>query len=313
MKPNIYPSSEPHFKMRRVEKIKEKKFSTSLRFARTIMTAILLLASCFLLLSANAADNPYAAGDQLFNSGKYEEAANWYLSFTKEHAGDSKLMPEAYIKLGESLEKMSDIINTRAERVCFRSGGKLRGTPCMQDYAAKLNATYGPGSFEYSEALVIIQYTGVHYNKVADEFPKSDLAAKSAYLRLSKNLVGHPEQVLPRIKAFTDKYKSGEWGRKGRLLWARMNEDIWWIHRKWSWVLYNWSISPEELIVKAEPYRQEALRSFEDLIKKDGGTPEGKMAKKEHELLKVYKDDGRLYGIVNESDITGTKAIPGIK
>ena len=289
------------------------KPNTDHRSPVALIVSILLFASCFLLLSANAADNQYAAGDRLLSSGKYEEAANWYLNFTKEHAGDSKLMPGAYIKLGESLEKMSDIINTRAERVCFRSGSKLRGTPCMQAYAAKLNATYGPGSFEYSEALVIIQYTGAHYNKVADEFPKSGLAAKSAYLRLSKNLVGRPDQVLSGIKVFTDKYKSGEWGRKGRLLWARMNEDNWWIHRKWSWVLYNWSISPEELIVKAEPYRQEALRSFEDIIKKDGGTAEGKAAKKEYELLKVYKDDGRLYGIVNESDISGTKAIPGIK
>lgn len=270
----------------------------------------LLLVSCFLLQFTWASDLATTKGDQLFASGQYEEAAKWYVNFINEHPKDDKLTPPALLKLGEILEKMQDIINTRAERACFRSPVGLKGTPCMNNFAKKLNAIYGSGSFEYSEQLVIIRYTGAHYNKMADEFPKSGLVSQAAYLKLTKSLVGHPDQVLPRIKEYMSKYKDGQWERKGRLIWARVNEDIWWIHRKWSWILYNWSISPEELIVRAEPYRQEALRTFEDLIKKDGRTEEGRIAKKEYDLLKNYQDDGRLYGIVNESDIQGTKAAP---
>ncbi len=216
--------------------------------------------------------------------------------------------PELLIKLGTMLEGMVDAINTKAERECFRSGGS-KGAPCMKVYAEKLNALYGKGSYEYNEHLIVIKYTGVQYKRAADEFPKSKVAPEADYLFLSKNLVGRPDEVLPRITDFMKRYPNGEWGRRGLLLWARINEDIWWVHRKWAWILYGWSISPEELIVKAEPYRQEALRSFQKLLVKDGRTEEGRAAKKEYELLKKYEDDGRIYGIINESDVSGTTVI----
>ncbi len=216
--------------------------------------------------------------------------------------------PELLIKLGTLLEGMVDSVNTKAERECFRSGGS-KGAPCMKAYAEKLNAVYGKGSYEYNEHLVVIKYTGIQYKRAAGEFPKSKMAPEAEYLFLSKNLVGKPDDVLPRIKAFMKKYPSGEWGRRGLLLWARINEDIWWVHRKWAWILYGWSISPEELIVRAEPYRQKALKSFQELIVKDGKTEEGHAAKKEYELLKKYEDDGRIYGIINESDVSGTTII----
>lgn len=253
-------------------------------------TIILLLASCFLLQFAAA-----AADDE---------------AMAKQYANEPP-SPEALIKLGETLEKMSDPINTRAERECFRSPSKIKGTPCVNAFVEKLNATYGTGSFEYLEQMVFIRYTGAHYKRAIAEFPNSPLASQVAYLYLIKNLIGHPEHVLPQIRDYTARYKDGEWGRKGRLLWARINEDIWWIHRKWSWVLYNWKLSDEELIVKAEPYRQEALRTFLELAEKDGRAEEGLAARGEYELLKAYKDDGKLYGIVNESDVKGTLALPG--
>ena len=216
--------------------------------------------------------------------------------------------PELLIKLGTMLEGMVDTINTKAERVCFRSGGS-KGTPCMKAFAEKLNAVYGRGSYEYNEDLVVIKYSGIQYKRAAEEFPKSKMAPEAEYLFLSKNLVGKPDEVLPRVKEFIKKYPSGEWGRRGELLWARINEDIWWVHRKWSWILYGWSISPEQLIIKAEPYRQEALRSFKELYTKNGRTEEGRAAKREYELLKKYEDDGRIYGIINESDAKGTTMI----
>lgn len=271
------------------------------------MLALVLLFLSTGILFAKDEGGPTLQGDQLYNSGSYEAAAKWYVDFINQNPKDSKATPRALIMLGQSLDKMSDIINTKAERECFRSPKGSRGTPCMNEFAANLNKIYGAGSFEYAENLVIIKYTGAHFKRASEEFSKSDLGPEAAYLVLTKNLIGHPDIVLPKIKAYMEKYKGGEWGRRGRLLWARINEDVWWVHRKWSWVLYNWSISPEELIVKAEPYRQEALKSFEDLYKKDGKTEEGQAAKREYDLLKNYQDDGKIYGIINESNIEGVR------
>jgi len=249
-------------------------------------------------------------GDRFFETGRFEEAAKWYVNFVRENHNKSKETPAALIKTGHSLDNIVDGFNTAAERVCFRSGNSSNGAACMHKYAENLNSIYGAGSFEYSEQMIVIRYLGRHYKKVVDEFPDSEFAPEAAYLLLLKNLIGHPDEVLPRIKEYMDKYKTGPWGRRGRLLWARVNEDIWWIHRKWSWVIYNWQLSPEELIVKAEPYRQEALETFDELIKKDGSSEEGKIAKQERELLKKYQDDGRLYGIVNESSMGGVLTKP---
>jgi len=248
-------------------------------------------------LTATAKESK-SEGDNLFEAGQYESAAKWYAGKNTSHD---------LLCLAKSLEKMSDQINTTAERKCFRSKGG-GGGECMKKYAESLNEIYGPGSFEYAEHLVFIRYTGAHYKKIEEGFPKSDEAAEAAYMNLTKNLVGHPDAVLPRITLFLKKYPDGEWHRKSLLLWARINEDIWWIHRKWSWVLYNWTLSEEELIVKAEPYRQEALKTFEQMIKKHSNTDEGKAAKMEYELLKKYQDDGRLYGIINEASVEGVKA-----
>lgn len=267
------------------------------------IVAPLFLVSCFLLQPAFGKSKEKTVeinqGEQLFAIGKYEDAAKWFKD-------NEKSTPQNLIWLGKSLEKISDPINAKAERQCFRSGRVSGGTACMNAYAEKLNSEYGAGSFEYAEQMIFIRYTGVHYKKIADEFSKSKFAPEAAYLLLTKNLKGHPDQVMPRIKEYLSKYKSGEWYRKGLLLWARINEDVWWIHRKWSWVLYNWHIAPEELIVKAEPYRQEGLRSFQELMQKYGKTEEGEIAKKEYDLLKNYQDDGNLYGIVNEADVEGT-------
>lgn len=284
-----------------------------------LFLGFLILTLCFVSFSVEAkvkkvkkegSEKVSLEGDRLFDSGKFEEAAKWYLAFVRNNPNKSKETQAALIKIGHSLENIVDAINTTAERVCFRSGNSSKGAACMNKYAENLNAAYGAGAFEYSEQMVVIRYTGGHYKKVAEEFPNSDIAPEAAYLLLSKNLVGHPDEVLPKVEKYMDEYKTGFWGRKGRLLWARINEDVWWIHRKWSWVIYNWQISQEELIVKAEPYRQKALKAFDDLIKKDGSSEEGEIAKQERELLKNYKDDGRLYGIVNESSMGGVLVTP---
>lgn len=250
-----------------------------------------------------------SAGESLFSSKQYEAAADVFTAELQQNSANPKKTAYNLLMLGQSLDKALGEINTKAERECFRSGkggsGGGGGKLCMMEFAEKLNAKYGPASFVYDEQQILLVYTGAQFRTILEKYPKSDVAAQADYLLLSKKLIGSPDAVLPQIKDFIERNKSGEFNRKGQLLWARINEDIWVIHRKWSWVLYNWSISPEELIVKAEPYRQEAIRSFEELIKAAPRSEEGKAAKKELELLKKYQDDGKIYGIINESLLTG--------
>lgn len=214
--------------------------------------------------------------------------------------GDS---PEALVTLGRALDQYAEQVNNDAEQACYR--GKGSHTPqCMHAYAEKMNAKYGAGAFQFIPTQIIIRYTGTHYQQVLDKAPNSPAAAEAAYYLLEKNLIGNPDDVLKHVQDYIAKYK-GSYNLKARLLYARLNEDIWWIHRKWSWMLYNGSISEDELVVRGEKYRQAAIRAYEDLIKKSGGSAEGKIAKQELAMAKSNQDDGKLYGIVSDAQTSG--------
>lgn len=214
--------------------------------------------------------------------------------------GDS---PEALVTLGRALDQYAEQVNNDAEQACYR--GKGSHTPqCMHAYAEKMNAKYGAGAFQFIPTLIIIRYTGTHYQQVLDKAPNSPAAAEAAYYILEKNLIGNPDDVLKRVQDYIAKYK-GSYNLKARLLYARLNEDLWWIHRKWAWMLYNGSLSEDELVVRGEKYRQAAIKAYEELIKKDGGSPEGKIAKQELAMAKNNQDDGKLYGIVSDAQTSG--------
>ncbi len=247
----------------------------------------------------------YKDAEKLMSGGQYQAAADLLLPEVQSGSASSKTQ----ILYGKALDQMTESINTDAEMQCYRRAGAPRNPKCMDRYAEKLNQKYGAGAFQYDHSIITIRYTGAHFQSAASGATSQRDAAEADYNSLTKNLIGHPSEVLPRIENFLKKYPSGKWNRKGMLLLARVNEDIWWVHRKWAWLLYNWEISDEDLIVQGEKYRQEAMRLF----KKVRGGSEGKAAKRELKLLKKYQSDGKLYGIVNESDISGVKLQPGKK
>ncbi len=212
--------------------------------------------------------------------------------------------PEELLAQGRQLDQYANQVNNDAEQACYR--GKGPHTPqCMANYAEKMNAKYGARAFQFIPTQIIIRYTGTHYQQVLDNYPNSPAAAEAAYHFLEKNLIGNPDEVLKRVQDYMAKYSKGPWNLKARLLVARLNEDIWWIHRKWSWMLYNGSVSEDELVVRGEKYRQAAVKAYEELIKKSGGSPEGKIAKQELTSVKNNQDDGKLYGIVSDAITSG--------
>ncbi|PIR21269.1 MAG: hypothetical protein COV45_00555 [Deltaproteobacteria bacterium CG11_big_fil_rev_8_21_14_0_20_47_16] len=244
----------------------------------------------------------FAQGQSLYNQGQYKEAADFFVDATK--SADSKTKPEALLWLGRSLDKYAEQVNNDAEQECYRKKGSPKTPACMGQYAEKMNAHYGAGAFQFFPTQIIIRYMGTHYQQVATDYPKSDAAAEAAYFQLEKNLLGAPEDVLGRVQDYINKYK-GEWNLKARLLYARLNEDIWWIHRKWAWMLYNGSVAEDELIVRGEKYRKAAITAYEELIKKAGSSDVGKTARTELANVKNNVDDGILYGIVSDAVTSG--------
>lgn len=242
---------------------------------------------------------------QMIYAGQLEEGAQMLSRYVKSHPRDKKKTPEALLLLGQVLDRLADLFSERAEMACYWGRGTAQTPACMQKQAEKLNALYGSGAFKPLTNIAFIPYTGIHYKEIISRFSKSSQAPEAEFQLLLKDLVGHPDKVLPKVKKFMESHKSGDVGRKALLLWARVNEDVWYIHRDWSWVLYNERVSPEDLMIRAEPYRQEALRTYEKLSSKYGGTFEGQEAKKELKLLKAQQYDNMTYSILADS-IGGT-------
>ncbi|HPW45993.1 MAG TPA: hypothetical protein PKU96_06455 [bacterium] len=262
-----------------------------------------------LLFAATAQASPLDEGYAMERSGNLEGAAKFFCGYSQTNLSDKKWAPESLVKCARLLDSLADSFTERAEKKCYWSGG---GDPtCMQREAAALNSQYGPGSFEYVHAIVYIPYTGVHYKTLMSKYPGSKYAQEADFYLLLRELVGHPDNVFPRVKAYLARHPKGEWHRKGLLLWARVNEDVWYVHRKWSWVLFNYQISPEELLIRSEPYRQEALRTYKILMK-DSNTFEGQAAAREYAVLNDNRDDSVVYSIVNDSS-PGTLAAWGIE
>lgn len=259
----------------------------------------LSLLVCFVFFSNQvSADEVDNARSQIM-SGQLEAGAQELARFVKAHPRDKKKTPKALLLLGQTLDRLQDLFSERAEMTCY--WGKKGSLNCMQAEAQKLNSIYGAGAFKAVTDIAYIPYTGIHYNEITRRFSSSKESDEAEFQLLLKQLIGHPDQVLPRVKSFMDKHKRGDVHRKALLLWARVNEDLWYIHREWSWVLYNERVSPEELMIRAEPYRQEALKTYRTLSSKYGNTFEGKQAKRELSLLESQQYDNTTYSILADS------------
>lgn len=271
---------------------------------RTILAVVMV--TVFLFIARSGMADPLDQGKALMRQGNLEVAAQFFNNYAQTHPKDKKRSAEALALTGRIMDAMADSLTGAAEKKCYWRKGGARNPGCMRREAAAYNAKFGPGSFEYEHAIVFISYTGSHYNELLRRYPRSKYATEARFYLLLRNLGGHPDKVLPRIREFSSKYGKGDWKRRTRLLWARVNEDIWYIHRKWSWVLYNEVIDEDELVIRAEPYRQEALRTYRKIKGKNDFI--GREAKREYEMLNANQDDGHIYSIVNDASAKTLKA-----
>jgi len=255
-----------------------------------------LLLCFFSLKCANAFASEVDDARNLIQSGQLETGAQTLVRFVKANPNDSTKTPEALLLLGKALDRLADVFSERVEMACYwgKSGESLA---CPRGEVEKLNSIYGAGAFRFITDIAYVPYTGIHYREVVERFPKSSQAPEAEFWLLLKNLVGSPETVLSRVKAFLDKHGDGEIGRKALLLWARVNEDIWNIYRQGGLAAFGTG----DLQSKAESYRQESIRAYEKLIGKYSGTFEATAAKRESGLLKAGQDDGETFSILQES------------
>jgi len=263
----------------------------------------------FILFCSTAGADALSEGKGMVSSGNLEGAAEFFSGYAAKNPKDREGAPEALALAGRLLDSLSDPLTGRAEKSCY--WGKGKGSPdCMRRFAAEYNSRFGEGSFEYRGVVNMITYTGSHYRRLASQYPKSRYAPEADFYILLRGLVGQPDEVLKRVKAFLSKHRKGEWNRKGTLLLARVNADIWRVYRRQGWFLSNSRISKEDMIILAESYRQEAMKLYSKLMR-DAESFEGKAAAREHEDLLNNRDEGIVYSIVNDST-PGTLAAWGI-
>lgn len=263
----------------------------------------------FLFLSWASADE-LSSGRELLSEGNPEAAADFFCKYAKSHPKDKERAAESLALCGRTLDSLQDSLTGAAEKACYWTKGGSRTPECMHAFAEKYNSRFGPNAFQYEHGITYIRYTGSHYKELMEKYPKTSFTAEADFYLTLHNMIGLPDVVLPRIKSFLAHHPRGEWHRRGLLLWARVNEDIWYVHRKWSWMLYNTQLSPEELIIRAEPFRQEALRTFREVMK-EKRTFEGMVAAREYGILNANEEELSVYAITNDS-IPGTLQIWGI-
>ena len=265
---------------------------------KRILFASSIAAIVFLFAAASGAGE-LDEGKRMMDGGNLQGAAEFFNAYASKNPSDSENSAEALAMAGRILDVMADPLTGQAEKSCYwgKGGGSAE---CMQRFASQFNARFGEGAFRHDAAVNFVAYTGSHYRRIASQYPKSRYAPEADFYLLLRDLVGQPEEVEKRVKAFLSKYPKGEWNRKGLLLWARINEDIWHVYRKQGWFLSNSRVSPEDMIIRAEAYRKEALGTYAKLMR-ESGTFEGAAAAREHGNLMENREDSVTYSIVNDS------------
>ncbi len=195
--------------------------------------SILLVVVAVVLLGwvSHASADVLDEGRQLMKQGNLEAAAQFFNRYAQMHPHDKKFTPEAYAMTGRMLDALADSLTGAAEKKCYWKRGGSRNPNCMRRAADALNARFGAGSFKYEHEILFISYTGLQYKELLEKFPRSKYATEARFYLLLQNLEGKPEVVLPRIKEFYSKYAKGPWKRRTNLLWARVNEDVWYVLR----------------------------------------------------------------------------------
>ncbi|PIR26315.1 MAG: hypothetical protein COX62_01060 [Deltaproteobacteria bacterium CG_4_10_14_0_2_um_filter_43_8] len=266
---------------------------------------VTLLFLSFFVVSSSAFASQFDDGMKLLKEKKLEESAKMLSQFAQEHPRESNAA-QALAVTARILDLLQDTFSERAEKKCYW-GSKAPSTPaCMRDEAKRLNEIYGKNAFDYigGTSVAYIAYTGSHYKTVLKRHSKSTFVDEAEFYQLLLKLEGHPDKVLPRIEKFQKQHPSGEWNRKARLLWARVNEDVSFIWRKWTWVLFNGKITEDELIVRSAPYQRAAIAAYTELAKQHAATVEGRMAAEELKQLQATGDNGNVISITNDASAT---------
>ena len=266
------------------------------------MKRIFLFISVFFLIGTSvfAAKSSMDDADAKLKSGDLKGAAVAYIDYYNNNKRD-KSSARALAMTGRIMDKLREVVSEEAEKKCYWGKNTPKTPQCMEKEVKEYNKIFGKDALEYigGTSIAYIDYTGSHYKELLKKFKNNKYSEEAEFYLMLQNLKGHPDEVLPKVKSFLGERKSGEWKKRSLLLWARVNQDVWNVWKEWSWVVFNKKISDDEMIVRAEPYRQEALKTFSQIKGNSGFI--GKAAKSEYKMLNDQVDDGIHYSITNDS------------
>ena len=261
--------------------------------------AALLVFFSVLGMSINAKANFIKDGDKLFKQGAYLKAADSYYKAYKQDPRGKKA-DQALFKTGSSLDVASPGIYEEADRVCYLNKKTAEATPaCFERVVQRLNSRYGAGSFFYWADRIMIQYSGKHFQKILDEYPKSSYRADATFKMFrGKNLLqGSPESICGRVEHWIHKNSKSKLLSEAWLLLGRLYADSWWLYTKHTFITKGGVAQLDGLGERSERTKGKGLAAFRQVFEKFRKSSHASAARREYDLLKNNKDDGVMYGI----------------
>ncbi|MDO8462085.1 MAG: hypothetical protein Q7S98_04395 [Deltaproteobacteria bacterium] len=214
--------------------------------------------------------------------------------------GTSPNGDEALIRTARALDALATYFYEDADHKCYFYKKRDAADPaCFEQEVVALNGRYGAGAFIYLGDEVEIRYTGLHYRKIVDEFPKSRYLDEASFQLLKgRELVGNePEIIFAKVDGWIKKYPKSSLVPEAWLLLGRLYADGWWLFKTRTFVAINMSLSSSEIDDLAQRYKGKGLWALNQVMQKFPNSKEANVARREYDLLTRDQNDGVLYGL----------------
>ncbi|MBI1909430.1 MAG: hypothetical protein HYS22_04595 [Deltaproteobacteria bacterium] len=207
---------------------------------------------------------------------------------------------EALIQKARALDILTPYFYEEADAKCYRYQRRLSATPaCFEKEVKGLNEKYGSGSFEYLGDQILIQYTGLHYRQLLEQYPKSRYQDEASFrlLRGGELINNDPEVVFAKVDNWLKKYPKSPLAPQAWLLLGRLYADGWYLFKTRTFVAIGMQVDDQALDDMAMRYKGKGLWAFKQVMNLFPQSKEAVVAKKEYDLLVHDQNDGVFYGL----------------
>jgi hypothetical protein len=238
-------------------------------------------------------------GDDLLERRAYAKAATRYYQAYEINPKDKKADYALY-KTGLTLDEMASHLYEEADKVCYLNKRREDANPqCFKDFIKPYNQRFGEGTYYYWDDRILIFYSGNHFEKLLNEFPKSSYRAEASFkmFRGKDMFEGSPKKIIGRVESWIKGNKKNQLLPEAWLLLGRLYSDAWWVYAKHHFITEGGYARLEGIPEKAARNRGKGLAAFRKVFEKYEKSKEAPIARREFEILKNNKNDGVMYGI----------------